>query len=283
MKFQQHAGMNLVYRRYPLDLFLKTQRSLGVENIEFWAGYPHFPAGCARAEDVLALRRQVDAYGLRTVAVTMPSLGYQYQYCPVGEKMRRKCLAYFFAGIELARALQAPIMTINSGWSYHEQPDAEGFRAAGSLIAELCGMAAENGVTLALESLTPLETNLASTLDTTQRLLDAVGDDRLGLTIDTGACVCSGETSHMWFERFGKRVVHAHFVDGKRDSVGHFVWGEGTLDLMEELSAYDGHGYTGYLSSELGAGRYGLDPVAADERNVAALKAAMRFGEGTAT
>lgn len=272
MNFNQHAGMNLVYRNLPLSAFLSTQQSLEVRNIEFWAGYPHFSMESSDSNDRKALHALIRSCGLQTIAVTVPSLGYQYQYCPVSKEMRQKCWTYFQRGLYLAAELNAPIMTVNSGWSYYDQPQEAGFQWAGEFLNDLCAEAKRHGIKLALESLTPLESNLATTISTTQQLLEYVGNDNLYLTIDTGACACSGETSRMWFDTFGKRIIHSHFIDGKANHVGHLIWGSGTLDLIEELKAYENYGYQGYLSAELASGIYGNDPSSADRKNVEILR-----------
>lgn len=275
MNFDRHAGMNLVYREVPLSVFLSAQRSMGVQSIEFWAGFPHFSLESAKQSDRKELHSRIRSYGLKTIAVTAPSLGYQYQYCPVSIEMARKCRTYFQNALYLAAELEAPIMTVNSGWSYFDQPAEIGFHHSAELLFELCIVAKGLGIKLALESLTPLESNLATTICSTQALLNLIDHDNLGLTIDTGACACSGETSQIWFQHFQDRILHSHFIDGKEQSVGHLIWGTGSLNIHSELAAYEANHYSGYFSSELASGLYGKDPVAADKKNVSVLKTVM--------
>ena len=275
MNSNQLSGMNLVYRNLPLSFFLSSQKSLGVHNIEFWAGYPHFSVENSDSSTRKELKSIIHSYGLKTIAVTIPSLGYQYQYCPSSKEMYQKCWSYFLKGLYLSSELDAPVMTVNSGWSYHDQPQVIGFQQAGEFLHNLCSEAKKLGIKLALESLTPLESNLATTVSSTRHLLDYIANDNLYITIDTGACACSGETSRIWFQNFNERIIHSHFIDGKPNHVGHLVWGTGCLDLIAEIKSYNEYGYQGYYSAELASGIYGNDPFSADQKNLDVVKAAI--------
>lgn len=268
---RRFAGMNQHYKKYPLEFFLDAQQRIGFETIELWLGTPHFWLDSISYDDCRLVGRKVKARGLRVVAVTSPSLGYQYQYSPREASHVEKSFRYFSNGIRAAAELGAGIMTVNSGWGYANGDAREAFERSASLIARLCDVAASEGVALALEPLTPLESNLVTDLASAKRMFDEIAHPALKVMVDTVATGCAGETTAQWLEAFGPDLVHMHFVDGDRRTAAHYVWGDGACSLSEELDRLEARGYAGYLTQEIDDGRYLANPVAADVENMRSI------------
>lgn len=101
-------------------------------------------------------------------------------------------------------------------------------------------------------------------------MLDEVNHPNLKAMIDTTAMGVAGETIDQWFDILGEDIIHMHFIDG--NPYGHLIWGDGTHDLKEFLSALKRHNYTGYLGQEITEFDYFNDPAAADLRNMKAYE-----------
>ena len=264
----QFAGMNQHYKKFPLDYFLDAQARVGFQNIELWLGVPHFWLDSAGYDDCKVVARKVRERELRVVAVTSPSLGYQYQYSPREDSHVERTFRYFSNGIKVAAELRAGIMTVNSGWGYLNGDTHEAFERSKAMIRRLCDVAASLGVVLALESLTPHESSIVTSLASAKRMFEEIGHPALKVMVDTVATGNAGETTSQWFAAFGRDVVHMHFVDGDRCTASHRAWGDGAYSLDQELGRLRDGGYTGYLVQEIDDGRYLEDPAAVDVANM---------------
>lgn len=267
--WNQVAVMNQHYRNWSLPRFLETQQRLGFESLELWLGPPHFYLDRLRYEDCRTVRRQASDRGLGIVSVTTSSFAWQYQYATPNREAWNDAKEYFKNGIRAAAELGTSMMTVNSGWGDWREPETEGFARSAEMLEELAVFAEKEGVTLALESLTSLETRIADTLPKTKRLWEAVNHPNLEIMVDTVAMGYQQETLEDWFAEFGSHLIHMHFIDidpsGKSDD--HLVWGDGGFSLEQMINTLEMWDYQGYLVQELAADRYLKDPMGADERN----------------
>ncbi len=76
--------------------------------------------------------------------------------------------------------------------------------------------------------------------------------DDLGLTLDVGHCVVTGDepVSHV-AKRLSSRLVHVHLADCPRGRHEHLPFGEGDLDLAEALDGLTRAGFAGIGAVEL--------------------------------
>ena len=126
--------------------------------------------------------------------------------------------------------------------------------------------AGKHGITLALESLRPEESQIVTNLEQTKRMLEEVNSPNLKPMADLCAVSVAGETLEEWFEVFGKELCHIHFVDG--DPHGHLIWGDGIHHLGREIATLNQYGYERWLGQEITEGKYYADPAGADFRNM---------------
>lgn len=273
IRWSQIAVMNQHYRNWSLEYFLETQRTLGFENLELWFGPPHFYLDRLRYDDCGRLRKQISDAGLNLVSVTSSSFAWQYQYAVPNREIWEKAGAYFQNGIRAAAELGASIMTVNSGWGRWDEPEQDAWKRAVDMLGSLAETARREGVILALESLTSLETQIGDTLDRTYRLWRTVDHSNLRVMVDTVAMGFQGERLEDWFEAFGENLVHLHFVDMRQDggSDDHLIWGDGGFCLEKMIETLERYDYQGYLVQEIVADRYRDDPMEADRRNRDAL------------
>ena len=81
VKRERIAGMGMHYKYRTLDYFLKSQKELGVQSIEFWCARPHFLLDDYGFEDAGKLREKIDSYGMKLTAFSPECTVYNYNLC----------------------------------------------------------------------------------------------------------------------------------------------------------------------------------------------------------
>ena len=272
MKRKQIAGMNQNYRQYSYRYFLESMQLAGYESVELWLGAPHIWVDSRGWNQAKTIARETCRAGLEIVSVTTPSGGaFQYQYGAQEPFHRKRSIAYFQNGVRMTAEVGAPLMTVNSGWGYWTDEEDQAFEISAEILGAVCRTAEQEGITIALESLTKKESLIGYRIDQIQRLVKAVNSPVLKLMVDLDAVWYSGEPAQMWFDRFGKDLVHCHFQDGDRTlpSDGHYVWGGGEFCLEREIGCLERNGYKGILTQEI---CNSPDPRADEIRNMQVLE-----------
>jgi protein FrlC len=274
IKREQLAGMNLHYKKFSLDYFLDAQQLVGFQNIEFWLGAPHFWLDSISYNNCKVIKKKIMKRELKVVSTTSPSMSYQYQYSSQEKYQFDRSIKYFSNGIKATAELGAKIMTINSGWGYWNEDFDVAFARSKEMINQLCDIAALEGIVLALESLTSVESNIVNNIITAKRMFDEINNPVLKIMVDTVATGFAKETTSRWFEVFGKELIHMHFIDGDHRSDAHYVWGDGEYPLEKEIQCLNDNNYTGYLVQEIMDEKYLGNPISADMQN---MKMLLRF------
>ena len=270
MKRKQIAGMNQNYRQYSYRYFLESMQLAGYESVELWLGAPHVWVDSRGWNQAKTIARETCRAGLEIVSVTTPS-GGAFQYGAQEPFHRKRSIAYFQNGVRMTAEVGAPLMTVNSGWGYWTDEEDQAFEKSAEILGAVCRTAEQEGITIALESLTKKESLIGYRIDQIQRLVKAVNSPVLKLMVDLDAVWYSGEPAQMWFDRFGKDLVHCHFQDEDRTlpSDGHYVWGGGEFCLEREIGCLERNGYKGILTQEI---CNSPDPRADEIRNMQVLE-----------
>ncbi|MBU7318252.1 sugar phosphate isomerase/epimerase family protein [Paenibacillus oleatilyticus] len=269
LRFTQIAGMNLHYRMYSLDYFFDSMDKHGVSHIELWGGSPHLYSDTATDAQVKRIRQELNRRRLGLVCYTPEQIMYPFNIAAQDEAARRAGIAYFGKNIEIASALEAEYMLITSGWGYYNEPREEAWKRSCEALRTLADKAQCQGVTLLLEVLQPMESNLVTDLASLRRMLNEVGSAAMTGLIDTVAMAVAGETIGDYFRALGG-VPHVHLIDGTPS--GHLALGDGHLPVEAYLKQLAEHGYAGCLTLELADSAYLADPDAAFGRSVNRLR-----------
>lgn len=270
IKREQVAGMNIHYMRYSLDSFLDAQVAAGIQSIEFWTGVPHYYLDPTVYSDCKILKNKLVERGLQLICFTPENCMYQYQFAASKPEIFNKSFDYFSNGIKATAELGCTVMQCNSGWGYLDEDREEAWKRSSEMLSRLAVTAESEGVTLALESLRPEESNLVTTVNDAKRMFDEINQPNMRILVDTTAMGVAGETLQDWFDVFGANIIHTHFVDG--NPYGHLIWGDGHHKLEEFLSTLNQNGYTGYLGQEITDSRYFTNPAEHDKRNMKAFE-----------
>lgn len=262
----QLAGMNIHYRYFSLEYFLETQARIGFQTIELWAGSPHFFLSDMEYDDCVRLKRMLRDRGLTVKVITPENCSVPYQFAAADPDLYQRSFSYFKKGLDAGEELGCEIMAVHSGRGNLNEDREEAWKRGRDMLARLSDYAQTKGMTLAMESLRPEETNLAVTLQDVKRMFDEISHPNFKTMIDTCAMGVSGEEPEQWFQVLGdENIVHMHFVDGT--PYGHLIWGDGRHDLEKWLEILKKHQYGGLLSQEITALDYCYKPDEADVRN----------------
>lgn len=266
----QLAAMGIHYVYYPLDYMLDAQAKAGFKTIELLGMAPHYLLDYKGFQDPLEIRRKVEDRGMTIGCFTPECASYHYTMCGADKGFHERSMEYFKRGLEAAGKMGATKLLTNTiGGTWDEEYDRVYERAVLSL-KELAPVAADNGVTIAVETVRPEESRVVITLPELQRLLKDVNHPNVKAGMDTVAMGVAGETPRQWFQALGKEIVHTHFIDGR--PYAHLVWGDGLFPLEDYLDVLNEFGYEGLLGQEITDGRYFDDPAEADRRAFEAFK-----------
>lgn len=267
-KKDQLVGMNQHYRRYPYEMYLDSMCSCGIQHLEMWCGAPHFmldPYGFSNPD---TFEHEARARGLSYVSLCAPSMQWQHQYGAVKGERQKLAAAYYKNGVQVAAALGCKMISINAGWGFEGEPYNDIVKRSIETVSNVADFAQAQGITLALETLQPIESNIVLTLEQAAAYYQELNHPAVKMMIDTVAIGVAGETVEQWFQTFGENIQHCHLVDGAPS--GHRVFGDGEFSLQEILHAFATNEYTGYFTMELG-GVYQEDPFRAERRNMQVL------------
>ena len=112
--------------------------------------------------------------------------------------------------------------------------------------AELAQLA---GLRLCLE---PRVGEISTTTDGILRILDAVGNESMGVLLDTAHLHCQKEILALSVEKLGKHILYVHVADGHGQIREHLAIGRGTIDWDSVFLTLKKHGYQGYVTIDVG-------------------------------
>jgi sugar phosphate isomerase/epimerase len=217
---------------------------LGYDGVELMAVHPD-------ELNVDEIHAQVSAAGLEVAAIATGAIYMTDKITLLASdpELSHRAAIRLDASIDLAAALEAPIVTIGSfrgrlAW-------AGGPRAREKLVEILrkgTEKAMRQGVRLVLEPLNRYEADIVVTAEEGLSLIEEVGHSHLGLLLDTYHLNIeeSSLTDPFRQTMAAGRLWHVHLGDSNR-----LPPGQGHIDFPSIVAALVQCGYSGYLSAEL--------------------------------
>ncbi|MDD2954913.1 MAG: sugar phosphate isomerase/epimerase [Oscillospiraceae bacterium] len=243
------AGMNICYQLFPVEYFLDSMVEMGVQSIEFWGGYPHqfiLDASYPPLKDIKKLIRERE---LNLLCYTPEQIIYPFNIADPDPTVRELSVEHFRRCVYATAELGAPKMLMTCGHGYENQPVEEAWKRSRESLRNIAEYAEKMGVTLALENLQRVETNLIWRLDQLKRMIDELQSPAVKAIVDTVPLHLEGKTTKDYIEAFGEDLIHVHIVDGK--PTGHMAWGDGELDLDTDIQYLVDMDYKGTMSFEI--------------------------------
>lgn len=269
------AGSNFSYQHRSLAECFRDLADLGRTGVELWGIAPQLHVPWLSDAEARAVRLAAAARGLEVVCFTPEQVMYPVNIASPDSRLRAASIATFRRAAEIAVELGSPRLFLTPGRGFESEPVDYAWRRSVDALGEIVGYAGSLGLECLLEPLQRVESNLVNTAADAARMLAAVGDERLGVALDTVAMAVAGDDVDAYFDLLGDRVRHVHLVDGA--PAGHLAWGDGELPLGRILTDLDRRGYDGWMTVELfGDGGYAFDPKSALARSYAAISDALR-------
>ena len=246
LELEQIAVMSIHYQFYPLRHFFDTVRELGIKNVDLWAGYPHFLIGEDWFETANEIRRMADERGIKIVCCTPEQVRYPLNLASEQEKIRRRTVEYLKRSVDAAVVLGADRIQAVPGYGWYDTDKEPAWRRLVHSLQELCRYAAEKNITVLLEPLQIIESNLVNYRFDAQRIIRDVGNSALKIVVDTTHMSLRGETLQEYFDLLPGEIGYIHLNES--DQV---PWGEGNLDLGTFLETLAQYGYDGICTLEI--------------------------------
>ena len=262
------CAMNCHHRFYTLEDFFRSVQRNGFHSVELWTGPMHFFMDAHGYDDTNRLYELSKKYNVKIIGIcpeqTNPKPHNMAESSNEGQK---RVYAYFKNAIDVAAMLHANQVVVTSGWAYYREDLQEAKKRSAKMLHALCDYAKTKNIPLAIEALQPKESLLAHTIEDLQEFLSLVQHDQLKICLDLGAMAAAQDTITAYFQTFGKKIIHCHFVDG--NPTGHKAWGDGTRNMKQDLLDLKQHEYEGYCSFEIVHPSYFAAPFEADAKSKA--------------
>ena len=257
---QNLAAMTVSYQQYSYDYTLNSLHQIGIGNIDFWGGTPHyyrFDHSDDEAKRFLEeLRKKAEDRGMKYVVYTPETLAYPYSITDPDSRTVQRTIDYFRLCMDDALTLGTDRLFINTGTGLRDVPVSQSMDICINSIARICEDAQSKGVTMLLEQLQPYESNICHDISAISQIVSAVKSPALKLCVDLTAMDVAGEDLDMYFNTFGKDMIGLiHFSDSH-----HEICGTGTLPLKKYIETLERHGYDSYIDFEINDSIYWEDP-----------------------
>lgn len=275
ISMQNIAVMSVQYWHYSFRYFLDSMQKCGIQNIDFWAGAPHYSFDNYKTRSVAdrkiaELRKQIEEKGMSIIMLTPEQLNYPINIAGHEKAYRLKSLDYFSRNMEDAKAFGTDRLFITSGWGLLDKPREESWKLAVESLQYLTEKAKTIGIQLIIEQLQPYESNLLTTCDDMVRMLREVDSPNLLCCVDLVAMAVVNDTLQPFFDQLPKRIHHIHLADGNPS--GHYVCGDGNLPLREYIHILEDNQYDKYLTLEINDSIYWSNPHDSIKRSVEYLR-----------
>lgn len=262
--------MSYPYCHYTFEYFLKAMERFEVKNIEIWGGSPHLYYEDMTPDVLRRMKNEIVSRGMKVTAYTPEQVLYPYNLAAKEPGIRKRSIEYFKKNINIALELGSPLLLVSAGWGYLDENREEAMARSCESLQAISGYALEHGITLALEALTKISSNLINYADELARMVSDVCSPALAGMLDVGQMGILGETVEDYFKALGNPPVYMHVMDGR--PAGHLAFGDGTLPVYHYINEALRLGYTGYFSMEMNDRQYYLEPDPAIGRSLEILK-----------
>ncbi|MFJ6269270.1 sugar phosphate isomerase/epimerase family protein [Pseudarthrobacter oxydans] len=273
LTLERVTGTNFAYNNVRFETFLGDMIRLGRRRIELWAIAPHFSIPEASAQDVTALKRQLQEREMVLHCLTPEQIMYPVNLASEIPWIRDSSIKMFSKAADIASELEGNMLFLTPGRGFEDADPAEAWNRSIDGTRQVVDYAASRGIRCVVECLQRSESNLVYSLEGLKRFISEVNHENLTAALDTPAMAAAGDSIEDYVNVFGDRLSHVHLVDGSPS--GHLAWGDGSLPLGHYLRVLNDAGYTGMMSFEIFGARYASDPGAAHERSLTAVRAAL--------
>jgi len=266
------AIMTPSYQQYSFDYTLNSIKEIGINNVDFWGGNPHYYRFDYSEEEnkhfLKELRKKAEDRGLKYVIYTPETLNYPYSICDVNKKTNERTIDYFSKCMDDASILGINRLFINTGTGLRDVDPNKSMDICIDSMSKICKHAEEKGITMMLEQLQPYESNICTDIHAIKKIVDAVKSPALKICIDLVAMEVAHENLEQYYEMFGEDMIQfIHFSDAH-----HEVCGTGNFPLREYIKTLEKHNYSSIIDLEINDSMYWEDPHTPHKQTVDYLR-----------
>ena len=272
------AAMNCHHRFYELENFFASAKENGYKYVEIWTGPQHYFMDHNGYESVEKLKKLEEKYGIKIIGICPEQTNPKPNNMAAKDPgMQKRVLQYFKNAVDVACEIKANQVVVTSGWAFLSESVEEAYKRSVIMLRKVAEYAQEKKMNLAIEALQTEESLIANTALELKKLIDEVDRPALKVCLDTGAMARAKDTIQTYFDLFGDKVIHAHFVDvDMEEETTHLAWGDGKRNMAEDIQAFVENNYSGVLSVECVNEAYFAKPGDADKKSMEAYHAAQR-------
>ncbi|MBQ6333828.1 MAG: TIM barrel protein [Erysipelotrichaceae bacterium] len=272
ISLKDFAVMTPSYQQYSFDYVLDSLEQIGISNIDFWGGIPHFYRFDYSEEEAVSylklLKRKAEDRGMRFVIYTPETLAYPYSIADPNPKTVQRTIDFFRLSMDDALTLGTDRLFINTGTGLRDLSVEQSMDICIEAIRKICDDAESKGITMMLEQLQPYESNLCSDISGIKKIVQAVDSKALKICIDVVAMEVAHEDLEMYYREFGaEKIGFIHFADAH-----HEICGSGDLPLKDYIKTLEKHDYDSIVDLEINDAIYWFDPHDAHKRSLDYLK-----------
>lgn len=270
---KQLALSNFPYYKYSFRYAMDSLERMGAETIELYACDPHFHIDDSGIPQARAVFKQLKDRGIRVGCLTPEQCSYPLNIASQNPIGRKRSIEVYVKCLQFAVEMQCGLCQFLSGWSVLDEPEEDTWKRSVESMDYIARVAEGYGVDIALEA-SPRQYATTTNSTKTMQLIREVGSPALYGMIDV-ACMGDDRTEKVEdaIRVLGDKLRHVHFGDGNPG--GHYILGDGELDLEGALGKLASAGYRHLVSLEIMNGLYEKNPEEAMARSAAWMRERM--------
>lgn len=260
-----------VFSNYSIHEAVRIIAEAGYDCIDIWGGRPHIYRKDYSPEELRALRSEIESRGM-TVSSFMPAFyRYPHNLCSPNPEVVRDSLDYVYQCMDNAAELGASILLVCPPRLLFGQEVNDGWELLANALRLICDRVYQYPLKVSLEPVNKNVFDLINNVSDAKRMITYVGDEHLGVTLDSGHLYLSDETIEQALSSVGNYLFQVHINDNDGKNQQNLVPGEGTFNFEEFFTQLKKIGYNGVVSAEL-TSDYGQQIQPAVEKTIQLLK-----------
>lgn len=251
-----------VFVNYRLEDAIAEIANAGYEGVDLWCGRPHLYRRDYTHSDLKALEKSLNANQIRPVSLMPAFFRYPYSLSSPVDEVRSDSINYVRECIYYAEQLRVDRVLIVPTHSLQHQSTENARALYSDSLSQLCEYAQYRGITLAIEVVYPGLSDYMCCSDDAMNIIAEIHSPALGVVMDTGHINLSRETPEEFLASVREHLTQIHVNDNDSIHQQNEIIGNGCFDFPRFIDLVDKHGYSDYLTVELGW-HHSFDPIPA--------------------
>lgn len=251
MDFEQQVCINnMTYRRYSFEYFLKSVQRLGIKNIELSGCHPHYTIYESEQFDVNALAKKIKNAGIHVLSIEPEQNFLPVNIASHDSYLREESIRQMQFYIQNAAAFDCNQVIVYPGKGIMDRPLEEAKKYSCDSLYKLEKTAEKCGVTILLQNVSHCISGLTPDCKAVADIVNTVGGNHLGVSVNTCAVCAGNETLKDYFECFGEKIRMIQISDSDEEDE-QLVLGEGNQNLKAHVNTLLEYKYAAPVALEI--------------------------------